>query len=221
MNGEDEEKDPKKVTGEELVSVVSHIPWRDDYAFPPDDRLNAVYDEAMSRLSKTRPEDSGEYILAKQAQQTSLEMVVHRPQVVKNLEEILATPATDEEVSQVIGMDLAAPEGDTPGLAGPYVQVRADVIGPLLVYLTKFFDRVTSFGAPPSRFIEADDYNMAVSLRGFTPEDWNTLKSLVNSVLDPAMKKVLMEMASDTPQMSKPELHGLQPGRLEELKGYK
>ncbi len=83
------------------------------------------------------------------------------------------------------------------------IGVRADVLLPMLVYLRKFFSKIerTNRNAP-SRFIDPEDFEMAIALRGFTPEDFNGLMSLSNS-MSAEMKEMLD--AQDTPQMSRPE----------------
>lgn len=65
----------------------------------------------------------------------------------------------------------------------PLALVRADVLLPMLVHLRKFFHSVQRTDRDrPSRFVSPDEFMMSITTRGFTPEDFNGLMSLANSM---------------------------------------
>lgn len=65
----------------------------------------------------------------------------------------------------------------------PLVTVRADTLIPMLVYLRKFFRSVERNKLEtPSALVHPEDFEMQVFMKGFTPEDWNALMSLNNTV---------------------------------------
>jgi len=85
----------------------------------------------------------------------------------------------------------------------PVVLVRADVMAPLLVFLRKFFQKIQSTNRnASSRFVDAEDFALSVVLRGFTPEDFNTLQSLSNSMTS-EFSEILDALGANTPQMKR------------------
>jgi hypothetical protein len=87
----------------------------------------------------------------------------------------------------------------------PLVLVRADVLAPLLVYLRKFKTSIQSASPSggPSRFQRPEDCELVIRTLGFTPEDFNGLTSLSNSMtheLEEHIDKLV------TPQMARPEV---------------
>jgi hypothetical protein len=82
-----------------------------------------------------------------------------------------------------------------------YAVVNADVLLPMLVYLRKFFKKIQQTNRnAPSRFVDPEDFELAIGLRGFTPEDFNSLQSLANS-MGHEVGELLDAQVDKTPQM--------------------
>lgn len=102
------------------------------------------------------------------------------------------------------GATYAVRVGETVRLEDgePVVLVRAELLARLLVYLTKFKEKIQATNANGvSRFMDPEDFELRVALRGFTPEDFNALMSLTMSITDGM--EFLKEV--QTPQMVRPQ----------------
>ena len=85
----------------------------------------------------------------------------------------------------------------------PLVTVRADMLIPFLVYARKFFKKIVQTDRNvASRFVDPEDFELLVALKGFTPEDFNALQSLNNSI-GTELVKLLDEAGENTPQMKR------------------
>lgn len=102
-----------------------------------------------------------------------------------------------------------------PAVATDLVSANAKVLLPMLVFLRKFFRSVkdTRVQGGPSRFTPAEEVELLIGLQGFTPEDFNSLKSLANS-MGADLEALLDEAAKNTPQMARPELREREARRL-------
>jgi hypothetical protein len=85
-------------------------------------------------------------------------------------------------------------------------EVNLRVLLPMLVYLRKLFTSVQSTHREISRFIAPEDYVLSITLEGFTPEDFNALNSLSNS-MGAEFTAMLDEMAKKSPQMARPGVY--------------
>lgn len=99
----------------------------------------------------------------------------------------------------------------------PLVTVRADTLIPMLVYVRKLFKCIeTTNKNGMSRFMRPEDFNLSIYLKGFTPEDFNALQSLNNTV-GTDLAALLDKAADNTPQMKRTNEFGtLGPRRLKD-----
>lgn len=93
-----------------------------------------------------------------------------------------------------------------------FIMVQGDVLLPMLAYLRKFFRTIQDTNRnAPSRAIPAAEFEMLIRTRGFSPEDFNTLMSLNNSI---GTELAAMLDRVETPQMSgKPKVDGRYIGK--------
>lgn len=107
-----------------------------------------------------------------------------------------------DETFAVRQNEVFKPEGDEP----PLIMVRADTLVPMLVYLRKFFKKIQSTNRNGiSRFMQPEDFRLQIDLQGFTPEDFNGLMSLANTV-GVELGELLDEAAERSPQMARTHL---------------
>lgn len=104
---------------------------------------------------------------------------------------------------EFLGLVQAQPEGKPT-----VVSMNADALIPMLAYLRKFFKCIKETYRPdgPSRFSDPRDFRMSISTQGFTPEDFNSLQSLANSVGGDVKRYLDAADALQSPQMARTDL---------------